>query len=197
MTNTPWKERHLYPVALQPAAPGLDGSRDRYQATFAKALHVSPFLGQDHRYHLSVASAPAPVSTAGRDRLGDTPAGRRVTVALDVLASASPDTSPAAGAPLPPSCIRGAGGVETTDDPDNAIKGRGVLTTRLVVDQYPVERTLLTLALRHNTLPTHRVSLGIHRQAWRLWRQGVPVVAHPRRRAIDAARIADPARARR
>lgn len=181
VTNTPWKERHLYPVALQAA----DDGAERYEATFDKTLHVSPFLDEDHRYHLTVASAP------GRARPGATaPAERRVVVTLDVLAGGSPATgaSPGAGADAGRQAgvrrIHEAGGVETID---NSPDGRLVLTTRLVIDQYPVERALLTQALRHNPLPTHRVSLGIHHQAWRLWRRGVPFVPHPRRRAAASA----------
>ncbi len=161
VTNTPWKERQLYPVALRPSGDG-----GRYEATFDKSLHVSPFLGEDHRYHLTVASAP------GRARPGAAAGERRVTLTLDVLAGdrALPGTHR----------IQDGGGVETlgTSPP-----GQVVLATRLVVDQYPVERSLLTQALRYNPLPTHRVSLGIHRQAWSLWRRGVPFVPHPRRRA--------------
>ena len=37
VTNTPWGERHAYVL------PGGWGS-------FDKALHVSPFMGMDHRY---------------------------------------------------------------------------------------------------------------------------------------------------
>lgn len=37
--NTPWHERHLYV---------LDGASPHHR--FAKALHVSPFLGMDHEY---------------------------------------------------------------------------------------------------------------------------------------------------
>ena len=177
VTNTPWKERHLYPVALSPTGDGAE----RYEATFDKTLHVSPFLDEDHRYHLAVASAP------GRPRPGTAvPAERRVTVTLDVLAGGSPpaqagaEAATAAGARR----IQPAGGVESTDNPPDS---RVVLTTRLVIDQYPVERALLTQALRHNPLPTHRVSLGIHHQAWRLWRRGVPFVPHPRRRAAAPA----------
>ncbi len=51
VTNTPWGERHCY--ALTDAAPGsrvLAGE-------FAKALHVSPFMGMDHRYRARI-SAP-------------------------------------------------------------------------------------------------------------------------------------------
>ncbi|MGH1504457.1 MAG: DUF1365 domain-containing protein [Acidimicrobiales bacterium] len=46
VTNTPWKERHHYAVALQ-ADPG-----GGFRARFDKALHVSPFLDEDHRYDL-------------------------------------------------------------------------------------------------------------------------------------------------
>jgi DUF1365 family protein len=50
VTNTPWGERHSY--ALTAASPGncatvLSGS-------LAKALHVSPFMGMDHRYEWSL-----------------------------------------------------------------------------------------------------------------------------------------------
>lgn len=48
VTNTPWKERHQYPVALE---RGADGA---FTATFDKVLHVSPFLDEDHRYVLTV-----------------------------------------------------------------------------------------------------------------------------------------------
>jgi hypothetical protein len=45
VTNTPWGERHAYVLAPAAAtAPAvLSGS-------LAKALHVSPFMGMDHRY---------------------------------------------------------------------------------------------------------------------------------------------------
>lgn len=47
VTNTPWGERHAYVLARGAAAPPdacvLGGS-------FAKALHVSPFMGMDQRY---------------------------------------------------------------------------------------------------------------------------------------------------
>jgi len=44
ITNTPWGERHAYVLR---AGPG--GAR----AEFAKAFHVSPFFGMDHRYRWS------------------------------------------------------------------------------------------------------------------------------------------------
>lgn len=47
VTNTPWKERTRYPLVLEAVGEGLT-------AEFDKALHVSPFLGMDHRYRLTV-----------------------------------------------------------------------------------------------------------------------------------------------
>jgi DUF1365 family protein len=49
VTNTPWGERHAY--VLSGDGPVLQGS-------VAKLLHVSPFMGMDHRYELR-ATAPA------------------------------------------------------------------------------------------------------------------------------------------
>ena len=47
VTNTPWHERHRYPVALtRPDATGW------MRAEFDKRLHVSPFLDEDFRYDL-------------------------------------------------------------------------------------------------------------------------------------------------
>jgi DUF1365 family protein len=44
VTNTPWGERHSYVLCAEPDALGaLTGE-------FDKALHVSPFMGMDHRY---------------------------------------------------------------------------------------------------------------------------------------------------
>jgi uncharacterized protein len=48
VTNTPWKERVHYPVLL-----GKDNGF--LTASFDKAMHVSPFLTMDHRYHFAVA----------------------------------------------------------------------------------------------------------------------------------------------
>ncbi len=61
VTNTPWGERHTYVLQA--------GSRDEERAPkdahspvlaggFAKALHVSPFMGMDHRYEWRL-TAPA------------------------------------------------------------------------------------------------------------------------------------------
>ncbi len=43
VTNTPWGERHVYALAARSDAAVLAGSAP-------KALHVSPFMGMDHRY---------------------------------------------------------------------------------------------------------------------------------------------------
>lgn len=47
VTNTPWKERIRYPLVL-----GSSGTS--FGQHFEKAMHVSPFLGMDHRYRLSL-----------------------------------------------------------------------------------------------------------------------------------------------
>jgi DUF1365 family protein len=52
VTNTPWAERHAYVLTRTDDAPELS-------ASFAKALHVSPFMGMDQRYTIR-ASAPGP-----------------------------------------------------------------------------------------------------------------------------------------
>ncbi|MEA2432357.1 MAG: uncharacterized protein QOI19_2830 [Thermoleophilaceae bacterium] len=54
VTNTPWGERHAYVVRRVPGAAGrvLKGDSE-------KVLHVSPFMGMDHRYDWSVAD-PGP-----------------------------------------------------------------------------------------------------------------------------------------
>ncbi|MGO9961431.1 MAG: DUF1365 domain-containing protein [Solirubrobacteraceae bacterium] len=49
VTNTPWGERHTYVLA------GGQGSSGVLDGQFDKALHVSPFMGMDHRYHARAA----------------------------------------------------------------------------------------------------------------------------------------------
>ena len=46
-------------------------------------------------------------------------------------------------------------------------------------------RSALTNALRTNPFPTHRVSLGIHAEAARLWLKRVPFVPHPAKRTSE------------
>jgi uncharacterized protein len=49
VTNTPWGERHSYLLG-DPAAPGEGSGRAVLTGSFAKKLHVSPFMGMDHVY---------------------------------------------------------------------------------------------------------------------------------------------------
>jgi uncharacterized protein len=49
VTNTPWRERHAYVLASEPGSPAV------LDARFEKALHVSPFMGMDHRYRARAA----------------------------------------------------------------------------------------------------------------------------------------------
>lgn len=57
VTNTPWKERTRYAVAL-------DETAGRLTAVFDKSMHVSPFLGLDHRYRLSLEDRDDRISLA-------------------------------------------------------------------------------------------------------------------------------------
>jgi DUF1365 family protein len=132
VTNTPWKERHRYALALTGDGSGAGGT---LVSEFDKALHVSPFLGSDLRYRLGL----------GHD-------GGSMTVTLDVID----------GGPGP------------------------ILRTGLTVHHQPVAAPELSRALIADVLPTHRVSAGIHHQAARLWRKGVPFVAHPKRKGSNA-----------
>ena len=52
VTNTPWKERTVYPVAL--TAVGDPGAR-RFAGSAHKTLHVSPFLHEEYGYAISLA----------------------------------------------------------------------------------------------------------------------------------------------
>jgi len=129
VTNTPWKERHRYPIVLD-----RDGSDLR--AAFDKRLHVSPFLGMDYRYDLRVAD---------RDD--------RVAIDIDVI------------------------------DPEGAVAVYTALRTRRI----PATRQNLAASLRSTPPPTHRVSAGIHVQAARLWRKGVPFINHPKRSSPEVS----------
>ncbi len=60
VTNTPWKERHHYAVALTEEPPENGSAVAAVGATFAKDLHVSPFLPLDMTYHLRVSETNTP-----------------------------------------------------------------------------------------------------------------------------------------
>jgi uncharacterized protein len=57
VTNTPWKERHRYAVALD-ATTASAGSA-RFTARVPKVLHVSPFLDERYDYAITLASVDA------------------------------------------------------------------------------------------------------------------------------------------
>lgn len=57
------------------------------------------------------------------------------------------------------------------------------IMTAMAVERRDATRAALGADLRANLFPTHRVSLGIHAQAMRLWRKRVPFVPHPSKRA--------------
>jgi hypothetical protein len=54
VTNTPWKERHQYAVAL--VATGCAGDTMRFDARVRKVLHVSPFLDEEFDYVIGLSS---------------------------------------------------------------------------------------------------------------------------------------------
>jgi DUF1365 family protein len=72
VTNTPWHERHAY---VLPVAEREDGQL--VSAAFAKALHVSPFLGMDQTYTFRAT----PPDDRLRVRLESEEAGDRVFIA--------------------------------------------------------------------------------------------------------------------
>lgn len=67
VTNTPWGERHAY-VLSRGAQTGSVLSGD-----FAKALHVSPFMGMDHRYEWHMTTPGEALSV----RIANSHGGRR------------------------------------------------------------------------------------------------------------------------
>lgn len=131
VTNTPWKERHRYPIVWSP--PAHDGWSS---SVVDKQLHVSPFLDEDFRYDLRLRAV---------DQV--------VELQLDVVRDGEP---------------------------------RPTVHTHMSVTRVPATRRALSRALLTNIAPTHRVSLGIHVQAVRLWLGRVPFVPHPSKRSTTA-----------
>jgi len=75
-------------------------------------------------------------------------------------------------------------GRQADDGEDTEVAGTGaILNTGLSVRYLPATSAELARSLMIDRLPTHRVSAGIHYQAARLWRKGVPFVSHPKRKA--------------
>ncbi len=75
VTNTPWKERTVYPIALS-----SDGDRGacRFVGSTHKTMHVSPFLDEAYDYTISLAF-PTPA---------------RVELSIDVLPRGVPEAQP-------------------------------------------------------------------------------------------------------
>jgi DUF1365 family protein len=65
VTNTPWGERHAYVVERAP------GRGRVLKGDSEKALHVSPFMGMDHRYDWRVADPGATLSVHIESRRED------------------------------------------------------------------------------------------------------------------------------
>jgi DUF1365 family protein len=88
VTNTPWGERHAYVLARAGEGPVLT-------ADFAKALHVSPFMGMAQRYTMRVAAPGATLAVhiesheLGRLAFDATLALRRTPLTRGSLASVS------------------------------------------------------------------------------------------------------------
>lgn len=79
VTNTPWGERHCYvleesPSSTDAAVPDAWPVAKRVLAgSFAKSLHVSPFMGMDHRYEWCMTTPAqtlsAHISSSQEDKL--------------------------------------------------------------------------------------------------------------------------------
>ncbi len=157
VTNTPWKQRHCYPLSLEPVAGGL-------RARFDKALHVSPFLDLDWTYELRLTRRETTMPTATNDHPGGS---KLLSHGSDPVLDLALDV-------LPTGQDQGQAG-------DPILTTR--LTTRLLPAGGPAATRAMSAALRPDRLPTHRVSAGIHAQAFRLWRKRVPFIPHPDRRS--------------
>ncbi len=68
VTNTPWGERHSYVLADREARSTV------ITGSFAKELHVSPFMGMDHRYAARATAPAATLSVHIESRRAGTPA---------------------------------------------------------------------------------------------------------------------------
>jgi DUF1365 family protein len=67
VTNTPWGERHAYVLGAPSASGGV------LKAQLEKAMHVSPFMGMDHRYDFRASTPGRTLSVhIGSSRAGTT-----------------------------------------------------------------------------------------------------------------------------
>jgi DUF1365 family protein len=67
VTNTPWGERHSYLLSDR----GPAGRAGLVSGTFAKELHVSPFMGMDHVYNARATEPGETLSVHIESRRGD------------------------------------------------------------------------------------------------------------------------------
>jgi len=74
VTNTPWGERHAYVLRRTGEGPVLS-------ASFAKALHVSPFMGMEQRYTMRVVT-PGPALAVHIESFQDGRRAFEATLAL-------------------------------------------------------------------------------------------------------------------
>lgn len=139
VTNTPWKERHRYPVALTgtPDVPS-DTSVETgvLTAEFDKTLHVSPFLDEDFTYRLVV--------NWDEHQLDDREPQRRLRVGIDAV-----DLD---GRPV----------VETALDLTLAEATGGRLGRSVVRDGFPTHRTSFGIHRQALSLARKRVPFVAH-----------------------------------
>lgn len=129
-----------------------------------------------HRYAVQLAAAPNQVDVDGTRLNG------RVRKAMHVSPFLDEEFDYVIGL----STDRENESLDLTIDVVRPDIDRVVLTTRLHVQRRTASRRSLGASLRHNVAPTHRVSMGIHAQAARIWAKGVPFVLHPRKRAAES-----------
>jgi uncharacterized protein len=84
VTNTPWRERHAYVFGAGRASGSV------LEAQFEKAMHVSPFMGMDHRYDVRASTPGRTLSVhIGSSRGGTTVFGATLSLRRRELTRAS------------------------------------------------------------------------------------------------------------
>jgi len=67
VTNTPWGERRVY--VMRPSV--ANEISPRFQSSFEKTLHVSPFMDMDHHYHCAIKGPGKKLVTHLENRRGN------------------------------------------------------------------------------------------------------------------------------
>ena len=70
--------------------------------------------------------------------------------------------------------------------------GHAILHTKLRLHRRKATRQLLGDSLRSEPFPTHRVSVGIHSQAARLWAKRVPVIPYAPKNSVTPVASVSP-----